>query len=85
MFTFNEQVTVNQDVCISGSEHRDIHTLPQAPGTGMHSGNTTVNTVSIKANKATCTKSVLLDSEKPFQRQRCLFFNLFHSVEQALQ
>lgn len=37
-----------------------------------HSGNTTVNTVSIKANKATCTKSVLLDSEKPFQRQLCL-------------
>lgn len=61
--------------------------LPQAPGTDMHSGNTTVNTVSINANKATCTKSVFLDPEKPFLSvtQLCLFFNLFHSVEQALQ
>lgn len=40
--------------------------LPQAPGTDMHSGNITVNTVSVKVNKATCTKSVFLDSEKPF-------------------
>lgn len=36
MFTFNKQITVKQDVYISGLEHTDIHMLPQAPGTDMH-------------------------------------------------
>lgn len=48
MFTFNKQITVNQDVYISGSEHTDIHMLPQAPGIDIHSSNTTDNNVSIQ-------------------------------------